>query len=72
MAKYTSKYLSLGFYVNGELKRFSNGVYKTDDKAEISVLDGLRDVQKEKSAEIKKVEVKSEDQPKVSKKSSAK
>lgn len=45
MAKFTSKYPSYGFYANGELKRFSNGIYVTDDKDEIVTLSGLRDVE---------------------------
>ncbi|RDV27775.1 hypothetical protein [Lysinibacillus capsici] len=44
MAKYESRYKSLGFYANGELKRFNNGTYVTEDKDEITVLDGLADV----------------------------
>lgn len=47
MAKYTSQYKELGFYVNGELKRFSNGQFETTDKDAIAVLDGLVDVKKE-------------------------
>lgn len=43
MAKYKSQYNSLGFYVNGELRRFSNGEYVTTDKDAIAVLDGLKD-----------------------------
>jgi len=45
MAKFTSKYPSYGFYANGELKRFSNGIYVTDDKDEIAVLSDMRDVE---------------------------
>lgn len=45
MAKFTSKYPSYGFYTNGELKRFSNGIYVTEDKDEIITLSGLRDVE---------------------------
>lgn len=44
MAKYESRYKSLGFYANGELKRFNNGIYVTEDKDEIAVLNGLIDV----------------------------
>lgn len=44
MAKYESRYKSLGFYANGELKRFNNGTFTTEDKEEITVLDGLADV----------------------------
>lgn len=47
MAKYTSQYKELGFYVNGELKRFSNGQYEATDKDAIAVLDGLADAKKE-------------------------
>ena len=46
MAKYTSKYPSLGFYVNGVLKQFSNGLYVTDDKDELAVLDTIIDAVK--------------------------
>jgi len=46
MAKFTSRYQALGFYVKGELKRFSNGQYVTDDKDEVAVLNGLADVTK--------------------------
>lgn len=46
MAKYTSQYPALGFYVNDELKRFNNGQYATDDNATIVVLDGLTDVKR--------------------------
>lgn len=44
MAKYESHYRSLGFYVNGELKRFNNGTYTTEDADEITVLDAITDV----------------------------
>lgn len=50
MAQYKSKFKELGFYVDGELKRFNQGVYNTDDKAEISVLDTLTDVTKAEEA----------------------
>lgn len=43
MAKYTSRYAELSFYVNGELRKFHSGEYRTDDAAEIAVLDGLVD-----------------------------
>ncbi|MET3658521.1 hypothetical protein [Sporosarcina psychrophila] len=46
MAQYKSKFKELGFYVDGELKRFSNGVFSTDDKADITVLDTLSDATK--------------------------
>lgn len=43
MAKYTSRYAELSFYVNGELRKFTAGEYKTEDAAEIAALDGLAD-----------------------------
>lgn len=43
MAKYESRYKSLGFYVNGELKRFNNSTYTTEDADEITVLDAITD-----------------------------
>ncbi len=46
MAKYTSKYKELGFYVDDELKRFSNGVYEASGKEEQDVLNQLTDVQR--------------------------
>ncbi|SER87426.1 hypothetical protein [Psychrobacillus sp. OK032] len=47
MAKYISKYKSLGFYVNGEHKAFSNGVYETTDAEEIAVLERVSDAIKQ-------------------------
>ena len=44
MAKFTSKYPEYGFYHAGELKRFSNGGYVTDDDKEIALLATFRDV----------------------------
>lgn len=47
MAKYVcKKFKELGFYANGEFKRFHNGEYNTTDKKEIGVLDTLADVEK--------------------------
>lgn len=66
MAKFTSKYLSLGFYANGELKRFSNGIYVTEDKDEITILAGMRDVKIEKEepkATVTKTEAKPATKP---------
>lgn len=60
MAQYNSNFKELGFYVDGELKRFNNGVYTTDDKAEIAVLDTLQDVQ----AADEKAEEKPAEKPK--------
>lgn len=46
MAKYESRYKSLGFYINSELKRFNNGTYTTEDVDEIAVLDAITDVKR--------------------------
>ena len=46
MVTYTSKYSELGFYINGDLKRFANGVYSTEDETEIEILEGLLDAQR--------------------------
>jgi hypothetical protein len=70
MAEYKSKYVELMFYVNDQSRQFRNGHYKTDDKAEIEVLDGLVDVSKIESAP--KAELKAEDKPKAMQKSSKK
>jgi len=43
LAHYTSKYKSLGFYVGGNLIKFANGEYTTEDKAEIAALDTVQD-----------------------------
>lgn len=40
------KFKHLGFYVDGELKRFNDGVYNTTVKKEMAVLDKLADVTK--------------------------
>jgi hypothetical protein len=40
------KFKHLGFYVDGELKRFTDGEYNTAAKKEITVLDSLADVTK--------------------------
>lgn len=51
MAKYESRYKSLGFYANGELKRFNNGTYTTEDTDEIAALDELTDAVRVDEAE---------------------
>lgn len=44
MAKYESpRYKELGFYVDGNYRKFSGGFYQTDYAAEIAVLDALVD-----------------------------
>jgi len=50
LAQYKSNFKELGFYVDGELKRFNQGAYNTDDKAEIAVLDTLSDATKTEEA----------------------
>ncbi|AZU61068.1 hypothetical protein [Neobacillus mesonae] len=47
MAKFTSKFPELAFYVKDELCKFHNGEYSTQDKAEIEVLEKLADVVRE-------------------------
>ncbi|AHV98988.1 hypothetical protein [Paenibacillus sabinae] len=45
MATYESpRYKELGFYVDGGFRRFSGGLFHTDNPAEIAVLDALVDV----------------------------
>ncbi|MFC4103605.1 hypothetical protein [Paenibacillus xanthanilyticus] len=39
--KYESRYVELGFYVNGEYRQFSGHRYATEDADEIAVLDAL-------------------------------
>ena len=75
MAKYESNYSTLGFYVNDELKRFSGGVYETDDKEEIAILDALIDAKRvdEPKAQTKQTEAVEKPAPKAStRKASAK
>ena len=44
MANYESpRYKELGFYVDGNYRKFSGGLYSTDDAAEIAVLDVMTD-----------------------------
>jgi hypothetical protein len=62
MTLYKSKYPELSFYVGNERKKFNHGKYRTDNKKDIEVLDGLMDAVKvEKS---KTDEPKSEEKPK--------
>lgn len=45
MATYESpRYKELGFYVEEGFRRFSGGLFHTDDPAEIAVLDTMTDV----------------------------
>ncbi|NGQ95495.1 hypothetical protein G3578_10055 [Brevibacillus sp. SYP-B805] len=43
MAEYKSRYVELGFYVDGQHRKFRNGRYVTEDPKEIAVLDALID-----------------------------
>lgn len=74
MAKYTSRYAQLSFYVDGVFKRFSNGEYNTTNPRELAVLDELKDairVDVPKTEESN--EIKTEAKPKTStRKASAK
>jgi hypothetical protein len=54
MAKYESRYASLGFYVGGDRKRFAGGKYITENAAEIKVLDGTLDVTRVDEPEVPK------------------
>lgn len=43
--KFKSQYKRLSFTVNGERKKFSEGIFETDNKDEIAVLENMRDVE---------------------------
>lgn len=76
MAKYTSRYAQLSFYVDNVLKRFSNGEYNTINAEEIAVLDDLKDairVDEPKTEVAQTTETKPEAKPRTStRKASAK
>lgn len=75
MAKYKSKHLEYGFYVDGERRKFQYGEYETKDKREIEVLDSLQYVDRvdgQPKAEEKKAEVKPKKAAANKRKSSAK
>ena len=57
MAKFTSRFPELAFYCCGELRKFYNGEYKTENKDEIEVLEKLADA-------VRVDEPKSEEAPK--------
>ncbi len=46
MAEYKSRYLELGFYVDGQYRKFRHGRYVTEDPKEIAVLDALIDAER--------------------------
>lgn len=67
VAKYTSKYPQLSFYVDGALKRFSNGEFNTIQTKEIAVLDGLKDAVRIDDPKVTETnETKTEAKPKTS------
>lgn len=75
--KYVSKHLELGFYVHGERRKFVNGVYETNDKSKMVILDSLPYVERvdKPKAEEKVEEKPAEEKPKkatAKRKSSAK
>jgi hypothetical protein len=52
MAKFTSRFSELAFYVGGELRKFHAGQFVTEDKAEIAALENVVDaVREDKPAE---------------------
>jgi hypothetical protein len=46
MAVFESQFKELGFYVDGSFKKFKNGRFVTENKAEIAALDKLGDARK--------------------------
>lgn len=61
MAKFTSRYSELGFYVGGSLRRFKNGIYVTDEKEEIAVLERTKNVVRIDEPKEEKPEKKAEE-----------
>ncbi len=53
MAEFKSHYKSLGFYVNGEFKKFADGRYVTDDAKTIEVLTSITDAQRVDEPKVK-------------------
>lgn len=56
MAKYTSRFIELSFYVNGVERKFNGGVYTAATAAEEAVLDRLTDAKRVDSKPKDKVE----------------
>ncbi|CAM3640336.1 hypothetical protein [Mesobacillus zeae] len=69
MAEFKSQYKELGFYVDGEFKKFNDGRYATEDEATIEVLSNISDAQRVAEA---KAEPKAEETPKPKPKAPAK
>ena len=73
MAVFESHFKELGFYAEGAFKKFKNGRYVTEDKAEIAALEKLGDVRKAAEAPAKPAEEKAkEPAPKPKRKAPAK
>lgn len=76
MAKYKSPhYPALGFYVNGSFRRFSGGLFITEDDEEIKILDNLSDairIDEAKTEEPKAPEEVEPDKPKPTRRTSTK
>jgi hypothetical protein len=51
LAEFKSHYKKLGFYVNGELHRFNEGRFVTEDKAIMEALSNITDAQRVDSPE---------------------
>lgn len=69
MAKYTSRFPELGFYVDGELRKFYVGEYATEDEKEIAALENIADAHR---VDEPKAEEAPKAKPKAPKKSSGK
>jgi len=75
MATYESRYQQLGFYVDGGFRRFSGGLFHTEDPAEMAVLDALSDavrIDEEVTEEKAEVAVKPAPKPRKAANTSAK
>lgn len=74
MAKFKTRYSELGFYADGSLHRFNNGIYITNNKEQIAVLKKMKDVTEivEKKAGAKKTATKTKTKPKTTPKPTAK
>lgn len=46
MAEFKSQYAGMGFYVNGEFKKFTDGRFVTEDEATIEALSNISDAQR--------------------------
>lgn len=46
MAEFKSQYAGMGFYVNGEFNKFTDGRFVTEDEATIEALSNISDAQR--------------------------